>query len=473
MAYRCTTCGELHNDLPDIGSDRPDQWWGIPEEQREERIKLTSDTCIIDDDYFIRGVIEIPILNSSERFGFGVWISQKKENFETYLNARTRLAISKEEEQQIQLNAVRAKALSGSGGTEEKAAQADVKVDAEIRKQAELDTMYQKGILSREAYNEAILASDQRAAQAELEFDLANQAARAELLGESEAGYALKQDIAEERFQLELQQKIDRAQLEMETDEEIQAMRVEMQAVHDQQQLEMQDAHLNALASREDLSGATITATRQKWFREQEKHANENIKKILSGYMILQAGQEAYNTTTQKLGDALVKNEKITASKFVGIFLEQLGRKIQMDGFANILLGAAMSVLLNPQGPALIAAGGAEVAGGTAIARLGTSMQGGQGDEGIDDVPQPLSGKSFVVSGGERIVQPSANRDLKDFLNKEKTGGGGGTNVTMNISFAAGTGSDMARETVDALIEELRRRSELGTTIISAKGIGA
>src|SRR5262245_3537557 len=86
MTYRCATCGEIHNDLPDVGADRPDHWWGIPEAEREARIDLTPDTCITDDDYFIRGIIEIPIRNSSESFGFGVWVSQKKENFETYLN---------------------------------------------------------------------------------------------------------------------------------------------------------------------------------------------------------------------------------------------------------------------------------------------------------------------------------------------------------------------------------------------------
>jgi hypothetical protein len=86
MAYRCATCGEVHDDLPDMGSDRPDYWWGIPEDQREKRIILTSDTCIIDGrDYFIRGVIEIPIRHESRVFGFGVWVSQSKDHFEEYL----------------------------------------------------------------------------------------------------------------------------------------------------------------------------------------------------------------------------------------------------------------------------------------------------------------------------------------------------------------------------------------------------
>ena len=85
MPYQCSTCGEEHDDLPDIGADKPDQWWGVPEEERDALIRLTGDTCVIDDDYFIRGVLYIPIHGEEEPFGFGVWVSQKRENFETYL----------------------------------------------------------------------------------------------------------------------------------------------------------------------------------------------------------------------------------------------------------------------------------------------------------------------------------------------------------------------------------------------------
>jgi hypothetical protein len=86
MSFSCFTCGELHDGLPDMSLDKPDYYWGVPEEERSERIKLTSDTCVIDDeDFFIRGVIEIPIHDYPENFGFGVWVSQKRENFEHYL----------------------------------------------------------------------------------------------------------------------------------------------------------------------------------------------------------------------------------------------------------------------------------------------------------------------------------------------------------------------------------------------------
>lgn len=86
MSYICSTCGETHTDLPDIGDDKPYYWYTIPEEDRETMAQLTEDTCIIDDeDYFIRGVISIPILDYEQDFGFGVWVSQKKENFYKYV----------------------------------------------------------------------------------------------------------------------------------------------------------------------------------------------------------------------------------------------------------------------------------------------------------------------------------------------------------------------------------------------------
>lgn len=86
MPYRCATCGQDHEGLPDVGANVPAQWWDVPEDERDGRIKLTSDTCIVDDrDYLIRGVIELPVLDWGEPFGFGVWVSQKRENFLTYV----------------------------------------------------------------------------------------------------------------------------------------------------------------------------------------------------------------------------------------------------------------------------------------------------------------------------------------------------------------------------------------------------
>ncbi|MCU0503870.1 MAG: DUF2199 domain-containing protein [Anaerolineae bacterium] len=86
MTYRCSCCGEEHDDLPDIAADAPDYYYEIPEDEREARAELTSDTCVIDGEaFFIRAVLEIPIHDYDQALGFGVWVSQKRENFDTYV----------------------------------------------------------------------------------------------------------------------------------------------------------------------------------------------------------------------------------------------------------------------------------------------------------------------------------------------------------------------------------------------------
>ena len=83
MPYTCAICGETHDDLPHVGFPAPCHWSeefvGAPDSL------LTADLCIIrGSDYFVRGVIEIPVHDYEHEFGFGVWVSHKKENFERY-----------------------------------------------------------------------------------------------------------------------------------------------------------------------------------------------------------------------------------------------------------------------------------------------------------------------------------------------------------------------------------------------------
>ncbi len=56
--------------------------WTLPEAERKGRVFLTADTCVIDDEYFfIRGCLEIPVLESDIPFAWGVWVSLSEENF--------------------------------------------------------------------------------------------------------------------------------------------------------------------------------------------------------------------------------------------------------------------------------------------------------------------------------------------------------------------------------------------------------
>jgi len=55
MAYRCAACGETHDSVPDLGFQWPDPYLGVPEPERKERVRATSDVCAIDEeDFFIR-----------------------------------------------------------------------------------------------------------------------------------------------------------------------------------------------------------------------------------------------------------------------------------------------------------------------------------------------------------------------------------------------------------------------------------
>jgi DNA-binding XRE family transcriptional regulator len=86
IRYACPICDRQHDDLPRIGSDRPVHYWDVAEQERGGRIKLTSDTCEIDGKHFFaRGVIEIPVIDYPDGFGFGVWVSHKEENYRMYL----------------------------------------------------------------------------------------------------------------------------------------------------------------------------------------------------------------------------------------------------------------------------------------------------------------------------------------------------------------------------------------------------
>jgi len=87
MQFHCHICGKEHSGLPDLGADRPDPFWMVPENERTRRIVLTADTCQIDGaQFYVRGVIRLPILETEESFGIGVWVSHREDNFRAYFD---------------------------------------------------------------------------------------------------------------------------------------------------------------------------------------------------------------------------------------------------------------------------------------------------------------------------------------------------------------------------------------------------
>lgn len=73
--------------MPSLAHDAPLYYYGIPPEERDLRCELTSDTCIVDDEFFfVRGTIEIPVEAMDETFGWGVWVSISEASFDELLS---------------------------------------------------------------------------------------------------------------------------------------------------------------------------------------------------------------------------------------------------------------------------------------------------------------------------------------------------------------------------------------------------
>jgi hypothetical protein len=93
----CPCCGETHSGPFDIACDKPDFWPGPGEKSPNSDVMmpgdphtnvLTEDFCILNGEhFFVRCVLRLPIVGTAgEHFGFGVWATLSKKNFETYLS---------------------------------------------------------------------------------------------------------------------------------------------------------------------------------------------------------------------------------------------------------------------------------------------------------------------------------------------------------------------------------------------------
>jgi hypothetical protein len=80
--FECHLCGGWHEGLPlDYAYDAPYHW---SENLRSDADSfLNSDFCVIrKHDFFVRALIEIPVIGSEHPFRWGVWTTLSKSNFD-------------------------------------------------------------------------------------------------------------------------------------------------------------------------------------------------------------------------------------------------------------------------------------------------------------------------------------------------------------------------------------------------------
>lgn len=79
--FECAGCGRRHEEMPlAFHAPAPAVWTEALAGQPD--CELTSDVCVIHGEhFFVRGLVEVPIVGRDERFAWGVWVSLSEENF--------------------------------------------------------------------------------------------------------------------------------------------------------------------------------------------------------------------------------------------------------------------------------------------------------------------------------------------------------------------------------------------------------
>ena len=90
--WTCAQCGEVHGGMFDIGAAAPDPWGRADHIESNSALRfdgdfLSDDFCVIGGEHFlVRCVLEIPVHGMADPFGFGLWSSLSRENFDLYVD---------------------------------------------------------------------------------------------------------------------------------------------------------------------------------------------------------------------------------------------------------------------------------------------------------------------------------------------------------------------------------------------------
>ena len=87
MSFVCSVCGKQHDErLLDIRLGLPDAIHALDPDVREARTWVGDDFAVLDDErFFVRGLLELPIPDLANRFGYGAWVEVSMETFRTLM----------------------------------------------------------------------------------------------------------------------------------------------------------------------------------------------------------------------------------------------------------------------------------------------------------------------------------------------------------------------------------------------------
>jgi hypothetical protein len=385
-------------------------------------------------------------------------------SFKEILEAQLLMAVDMETRKETELANIRASLSAGLGGASEASSGADVKLQQEEERQQKMQVLRQQDLLSEEQYQQMMTDSMlvQTQARNALELELANQ--RSEMLGLSEDGLAAKLEQTALQNELELEMLQVKYDNELITDEEFKSAQIELEQSHAAQMSTVREQHFMAEAERNKRLGKDWEATLAAIRAAQEKHGQ--VMGMLRG---IQQSDE-YKGTMDALGNlASLRNSKSKEAFEIGKKAAIAQATIKTFEAATSAYASLAPIPL--VGPVLgaAAAAAAIAAGFTNIQNI-NAQKFSQAHGGIDEVPQSMSDKTFLLKGGERVLQSDANKDMTAAaakINDGQTGGG----HTFQITIHGDVNDSQIDKLKGAIIEVLRSESEKGTPIINEKGI--
>jgi hypothetical protein len=90
-SWRCGGCGVDHVGMFDLAAFAPDYWQGPRDYEPNSALRtdgdfLSEDFCVIaGEHFFVRCVFRIPVHGLESTFGFGIWSSLSRRNFDLYV----------------------------------------------------------------------------------------------------------------------------------------------------------------------------------------------------------------------------------------------------------------------------------------------------------------------------------------------------------------------------------------------------
>lgn len=422
------------------------------EEVRAKQIEILTAQMISEQDLHRH---YLTVQEESQRRAYDTDLGAYKE----MLDAKLALAVDHETNKAIAVDQA-GMSVVGLDPVAKAQQQAKLTEDVEAAHQQRLAEALNQGYISQSTYDREYQASRMEQIKAAHAEEVASHQQKAELLGLSEEAVTERKLAAEQEYQDNLQIINEDALL---TDAERKAAIEEAELTHSATMNQIREQNITDEMARADKNHDYWQVSLGKIRLEQEKHG-----KIIGTIKGIQATQE-YQAANQALGN-LATLQKSHSSKAFAVgqaaAIAQAGINTFMAATAAYAALAGIPIV----GPVLgaLAAAAAVAAGMMNIQQI-KSQKFSAAHGGLDEVPAGLDNSTFLLKGGEGVLQPEANKEVRQAA--KTINDGGGKNINVYITVHGDVPDAQIGKVKQAVMDGLRDASERGQQIIHEKGI--